>query len=466
MVIVAGAGVSRAAGLPGWADLIATIQSSAADDLRRRVDLRDVDAALTRLHRTDPISRADSLKRLLTAPVFNKRLHEALYGGLPPDDRYSPSISHWHIASLAGRPLMPDVFTSNYDDLLEDAKTALARSGRVRHFHGRLPQAWTKTTRLADPPVVTSRDYLAAEEGRRYDRIAAALREKTALLIGISLADPNLVRVVRSHASDCRAILVATRGSLTDEQQRLRLDLLRRYWQGLNVSVTAVEAYEEVPAFLRALRHDAAEIAGRSQRDSEVRALAGTVRHDPRDWTGAREWRAALRDAVAAAKSVATGVRGDASLNAGFYGIMPDGHLEHLIGSTTKRNTYDRWPRRRLLADDTRPWGAAGYCYAAGVPIASSSAGAAFDRNVPDARLIEWQRQRADQGRLPASAVLCIPAWVKFERTLANIGVLYFSSHRSWAFENREDAEASRAVLQLTLATMIQTESIAEVGPS
>ena len=466
LVIVAGAGVSRAAGLPGWDDLIASIQSAAADDLGRHIDLRDVDAALTRLHRTDPISRADSLKRLLTTPVFNRRLHEALYGGLAPDDRFSPSISHWHIASLAGRPLMPEVFTSNYDDLLEDAKTSLGRSGRVRHFHGRLPQKWSKATRLADPPVVTSRDYLAAEEGKRYDRVAAALREKTALLIGISLADPNLVRVVRSHANDCRAILVATRGALTDEQQTLRLDLLRRYWQGLNVSVTAVEAYEEVPAFLRELRHEVAELEGRSQREFEVRALAATARYEPQSWSGAREWRTALRDAVAAAKSVAQGVRGDASLSAGFYAITADGHLEHLVGSTTKRDTYHAWPRRRLLADDARPWGAAGYCYAAGVAIASSSAGAAFDRNVPDASLIEWQRQRADQGRLPASAVLCIPAWVRFERALANIGVLYFSSHRSWAFENREEAEALRAVLQLTLATMIQTESIAEVGPS
>jgi hypothetical protein len=234
----------------------------------------------------------------------------------------------------------------------------------------------------------------------------------------------------------------------------------------LNISVTAIEAYEEVPAFLRTLRAEVSAPGSTSQRESEIQALQATVRHDPRVWTGAREWRGALRDAVAAAKSVAEGVRGDTSLSAGFYAMSPDGYLEHLVGATTKRQSFDAWPRRRLLADDARPWGAAGYCHAAGVPIASSSAGAAFDRNVPEDQLIDWQRQPAEQGRLPASSVLCIPAWVKFERTLVNIGVLYFSSHRSWAFEVREEAEALRAVLQLTLATMIQTESVAEIGPS
>lgn len=466
LVIVAGAGVSRAAGLPGWEQLVSSIQAAATDELADRVDADDLDAALTKLHRTDPISRADSLKRLLTTPVFTKHLHEALYSGLPTGESFQPSTSHWHIASLVDHSLMPDVFTSNYDDLLEDAKKRLGRSGRVRHFHGRLPQRWAGTSRLGDPPVITSRDYMAAESGERYEQFASALRDKTVLLVGFSLADPNLARIIRGQARDCRAILVASRGNLNIRQQRLRLDLLRRFWQGLKISVTAVEAYEEVPAFLGALRREVLMRKGRTVSEAGVRGLRASALHDPGIWSGAREWRSALRDAVVAAKAIAPGVRGDGSLAAGFYAIDKDGYLVHLIGSATTRQTYGRWARRRLKADDTQPWGAAGYCYAAGVPISSSATGAAFDRNVPKDELIAWQAQRADQKRLPASSVLCVPAWVKFDRSLVCVGVLYLSSHRSTAFQEPDDAEQLRSLLQLTLGAMIRTERIVEGGPA
>jgi hypothetical protein len=183
LVIVAGAGVSRASGMPGWEEMVGAIQAQAADDLQSRVSAADLAVVLASLHRTDPVSRADSLKRLLGTPLFTKRLHEALYPNLPPGESFRPSVSHWHIGSLVDRRLMPEVFTSNYDDLLEDAKKALGRSGRVRHFHGRLPQRWAGTTKLGDPPVVTSRDYMAAEDERRYERLAEALPDKTVLLL-------------------------------------------------------------------------------------------------------------------------------------------------------------------------------------------------------------------------------------------------------------------------------------------
>lgn len=466
LVVVAGAGVSRASGMPGWVEIVASIQAEGSKDLAGQVHARDLEAVLTSLHRTDPIARADSLQRLLTTPVFMKRLHGALYSGLPSGESFRPSVSHWHIASLEDRTLMPDVFTSNYDDLLEDAKKALSRSGRIRHFHGRLPQKWSGTSRLGDPPVITSRDYLAAEAEKRYERFASALRDKTALLVGFSLADPNLARIIGSHARDCRAILVASPGSLTSSQQRLRLALLQRFWRGLKISVTAIEAHEELPAFLLALRREVLLKQGHSLGGLGERALKASTTHNPWTWSGAREWRSALKDAVVAAKAIAPGVRGDRSLRAGFYAIAKDGDLVHLVGSETTRHSYTEWPRRRLKADGPQPWGAAGYCYAAGVPISSSATGAAFDRNVPDDDLITWQSQRAAQKRLPASSVLCVPAWIRHTRSLVGVGVLYFSSRRSTAFEQRGDAEQLNSVLRLTLAAMIRANGVVEGGPS
>lgn len=462
LVVVAGAGVSRASGLPGWAEMVGTLQDAAAADLASRVTPAGLEAVLESVHKSDPISRADSLQRLLTTPIFRRHLHESLYPNTSGDP-YRPSVLHWHIASLVDRKLMPDVFTSNYDDLLEDAKQSLGRSGRVRHFHGRLAQHWAGTSRLADPPVITSRDYMAAEEHRRYERFAGALKNKTVLLVGFSLSDPNLARIIRNQARDCRAILVASPSNLDPRQKALRVDLLRRYWRGLNVTVTAIEAYEELPAFFLALRREILRKQGRRLGELGERALQASIVGSPGTWPGIREWRRQLEDAVVAAKDVAGGVRGDASLRAGFYSIGADGYLVHAVSSTTRR-THASWPHRRLLADDPNPWGAAGYSFAAGVPIASSSAGAAFDRNVPDSQLLQWATQRVAQRRLPAASVLCEPAWVRYKKSLVPVGVLYFSSRRGTAFDNRSDDEELRSVLQFAFAAMIKPESAIEGG--
>lgn len=464
LVLVAGAGVSRASGLPGWSQMVAALQTQAAVDLAGRIRADDLDVVLTQLHGADPISRADSLQRLLGTPLFRTRLHSALYGELPSGVSFRPSISHWHLASLVDRTRMRDVFTSNFDDLLEDAKSELGRSGRVRHFHGRLPQTWAGVTRLGDPPVVTSRDYFAAESQRRYERLATVLRNKTVVLVGFSLSDPNLARIIRDQALDCRAVVVASPAELTPDQQKIRLGLLRRYWSGLNISVDAIEAHEELPAFLFTLRRRILERQGQSMTVFGERALREGAKYDPRTWAGAREWRAALRDAVSAAKAIADAVRGDRSLRAGFYAIEGTGELVHLISSQSTQRSYARWPRRRLGADEARPWGAAGYCYAAGVPITSSATGAAFDRNVPEDQLLAWQTQRASQNRLPASSVLCVPAWVRFKGRLMSVGVLYFSSRRGAAFDGPAEGEKLQEVLQLTLKIMIRDENVVEGG--
>jgi SIR2-like domain len=463
LLVVAGAGVSRASGLPGWAEMVATIEAKAAADLANRLSPTDLGKVLDKLHREDPISRADSLKRLMTAPMFFKRLHEALYPPLPEGQAFQPSVSHWHIASLVDHALMPNLYTSNYDDLLEDAKQALGRSGRVRHFHGRLPQRWSGSSRLGDPPVVTSRDYMAAEDQDRYEPIAREMRDKTVLLVGFSLSDPNLARVIHDQARDCRAILVASQGDLTDAQQVVRLDLLRRYWSGLNIGVTAIGAREELPAFLLALRGRVLEKQGRSLATDGALALKVAAANNPWLWVGARQWRDRLRVAVVAGKEVAETIRGDGSLRAGLYAIKSDGFLEHLVGSATTRSSYG-WARRNLKAADPRPWGAAGYSFAAGVPISSAASGPAFDRNVPDGDLLQWQSERAEQGRLPAASVLCVPAWVKFRREVVAVGVLYFSSRRGAAFDDPRAAERLKSVLELTFEGMIKPERAVRDG--
>jgi hypothetical protein len=355
LVIVAGAGVSRASHLPGWLEMVGSIQREAASILGGASKEIELERVLSSLHGDDPIGRADSLRRLLKAPAFSKALHAALFGGAPAGTSYQPSAAHWHIASLVDAALMPNVFTSNYDELLEVAKRGLKRSGRVRHFHGRLPQDWTDT-RLADPPVVTARDYAQAEGRGRYERVAGELADKTALLVGFSLADPNLTRLIRENARDCRALVIASPGDLTTSEQRLRLDLLGRFWLGLGIRVTAIEAHEELPAFLLALRREILHLEGRSLATIGEDALRTGTTASLSTWAGIRDWRDKLEAAVVAAKDVAPELRRDRTLRAGFYSVGRDGYLAHAVHSATTRRSIER-PVRRLLAEDVRPWG-------------------------------------------------------------------------------------------------------------
>jgi len=435
--------------------MIRTIQSTATLDLEATYSASDLDVVLRSLHSSDPISTADSLQRLVGGQRFREYLYGALYGD--PGLEHVPAGVHWHLASLVDRKQMSVVFTSNYDDLLEDAKMSLGRSGRVVHFHGRLPRRSYPRPGMYDPPVITSRDYYAAEDKRRYERLAAALRAKTVLLVGFSLSDPNLTRVIRNEARDCRALLVASPRGLTVKQQRLRIDMLRRYWSGLNVAVTVVEAHEEVPAFLLSLRKAVARGAGRSPEAEAERALRASARHSLWTWAGQRQWRQRLVEAVSAAKDIAKSVKGDSSLTAGFYGIASDGYLTNHVTSRTRQVDGTR-SRRRLLGESDEPWGAAGYAYAAGVAIASSSSGPAFDRNVPEKDLLAWQAERSAQSRLPAASVLCVPMWLKYKREATCVGVMYFSSRRPGAFDDTEDDDELESLLDQTFAAMIDGE--------
>ena len=435
--------------------MVRSLQESALSSIKPAITASDLESVLSTLHGADPIARADSLQRLLQSKAFRTELQRSLYPASPT--QYLPASVHWHIASLSDRSLMPDTFTSNYDELLELAKRSLGRSGRVRHFHGRLAQDWPGNTRLADPPVITSRDYLAADERRRYQRLQVAMRDKTVLLVGFSLADPNLTRVIRDAAQDCRALVVASPNRLTREEQALRINLLLRYWRGLNIEVTAIEAYEELPAFLLALRREVSRLTGESMDSAGSRALRASLRKSLTTWAGVREWRDALRNAVTAAKDVARGVSGDASLRAGFYAIEASGYLVHAVSSTSTRASM-ALPRRRLYAGDDGPWGAAGYAFAAGVPVTSAASGPAFDRNVPQTDLLAWQAERSAQKRLPAASVLCVPAWVRYNRRLLPAGVAYFSSGRAAAFDDRTDAEELRYVLSQTFDSMIGSD--------
>ena len=137
---------------------------------------------------------ADQVEAIFSRPVLSKLLRNAI-----PDLMYEPSPLHSNLLNLPWK----DVFTTNYDTLLERARTsAILRyysvvtkkedllhqnQPRIVKLHGSLPSS---------PFIITEEDY------RRYpndhapfvNTVRQALLENTLCLIGFSGDDPNFLQ--------------------------------------------------------------------------------------------------------------------------------------------------------------------------------------------------------------------------------------------------------------------------------
>ena len=361
---------------------------------------------------------------------------------------------------MMDRERMPDLYTANFDDLLEAAHRHVGSGGRIRHFHGKLAAGWTGT-RLYSPPIVTTRDYIQAERKANYDNLAADMANKTVLLIGLSLSDPNLARVIRENGADCRALLAVGRGRLSDEEQVVRLRLLKRFWQDQQVIVYAADGYELVPAFLLELRRQIVLKRGKSWYGEGVRAWRARVIASPNTKRGVRTLQEQLSLLLKAVRARDPRLRRDKALGAGLYLINQDGWLVHRARAPGKVDRFREMPQRQLKADVLEPWGVAGYAFTMGLPSAAMNSGAAFDQNVPVATQLKWQQERADEARLPPASVVCVPVWCVYGKRYQPVGVIYLASSDGSVFA--DVADARREILDLLAAA---GESMIKTTPS
>jgi NAD-dependent SIR2 family protein deacetylase len=475
LVLVVGAGVSRSAGLPNWQDMVTNLQRACLQRMARRrkgpssavgwkskIANSEMDTILEKVHGSDVIGRADSLRNLTDDLDFVLAMHDSVYPGLAKHAHYLPTTSHWHIASLIDPTLMPLTFTANYDDLLEDAMSAVGRAGTVDHFHGKLPQCGPVSPALAADLVVTTRDYVYAEQRGRYALLQDALQKKTVLFLGMSMSDPNMIRVINAGPRrPCHALIVASAASLAPADQEVRLKLMENHLQGLGVRALAIQAYEELPAFLLELRRQILEKPGGSLAATGHAALATNARRGLEAWKGLEVWREELAVAVAEMRRTIPALRHDRTLKAGLFSIQPDCRLSHDVNSDLLEAEWvrTRTDRRHLNGDPLSPWGVAGYSYAAGVRTVSTSAGTNFDRNVPDDELLCWQKDRVIARRLPPSTILGIPAWVVEHRAVWPVGVLYADSRWPGAFSLPQTVIRVEGILSAAFGNMITPSS-------
>lgn len=185
LVVFLGAGVSIAAGLPSWGGLI--------DQLARRSDLTPEQRVdLARLSAPDA---AAVIEAALGAGGLQAALREILSGG-------SPALAHALVASTR----IPEVITTNYDRMFEDAARVPA-AGSLLVLPGdpsKADRPWLLKLHgdLEDPrnPVVLTReDYLRFDSDRAplASMVQSRLFTRHMLFVGYSLADDNFVRLAR-----------------------------------------------------------------------------------------------------------------------------------------------------------------------------------------------------------------------------------------------------------------------------
>lgn len=268
--VVVGAGASVAADLPDWSSLLKRLlaRPGLPEDTRDRLAdalLQTQGSLLGAEAAFDEDVDGTERKRLIA---------EALFSGRKRSD-FEPTALHFAIVELALErgPDKIQLFTTNYDDLLEEAFKIYGlvcqsrydhhdRSKRgsftVHHLHGFLGRQRIGR-RYAESPdlVLTQSDYdrlYLQQNDWPGEALGQAAARGPLLFIGTSLTDPNLVRYLQRirHRQLAEHLQVLARQGLRIPQDLFPhfSERLTTQWKKSRVELALLEDYADITSYV------------------------------------------------------------------------------------------------------------------------------------------------------------------------------------------------------------------------
>lgn len=303
---VLGAGVSIDAGLPSWNDLLKSLYSRHLKEIvfkQQEVSLADIDnlvRVLEKIESNSALTAARYIRKGLGKnhggkDVFSAIVKECLYQNFSTPRNNSNllnTLSKLCIPKRTGAKI-DSIITYNFDDLLEkkfdneklpyrciyrDGDSATNDELPIYHVHGFLPEDSSKYQNLGESLLIFSEEnyHEVFSDPYHWSNLVQLtnFREKNCVMIGLSMTDPNLRRLLEIAArrfDESRHFVFMQRASIKEITSMIEEDkpvieedvinqfninhhtLYETILQDLGISIIWYEDYKEIPDLLQTI---------------------------------------------------------------------------------------------------------------------------------------------------------------------------------------------------------------------
>lgn len=299
LVLFLGAGVSKKAGISDWNTLVSDLLVRMIDEKLIENDIimndyekQEIVNELKSINEASPLLQARYIRTGL-GPLFIDVLSNAVYKNIDGTDIGTSDLlkSISKICVLRkGSIGIRAVVTYNFDDLIEknfemnnvDFKTihreidiASQKELGIYHVHGFLPRDANENKILSDNLLIFSEEryHSLYHDPYSWSNITQLnfLRENTCLMIGLSITDPNLRRLLDIAARKneiTKHFVVLKKPKLStniENDGNIRDDVIQKFahvneklqeksFQELGLNIIWIEDYDEIPQILDSIR--------------------------------------------------------------------------------------------------------------------------------------------------------------------------------------------------------------------
>ena len=292
LVLFLGSGVSKKSGIPVWNDLVYDLfLALIRDKLGNRIEFIEYEEKfiiekLKEFNDSSPLLQARYIRTGL-GDSFDKIFSKTLYKNYA---RNTNSNLLKAISRLCVARKIRSIVTYNFDSLLEEilCETGLQFKSiyrdmdlpsqnelAINHVHGFLPENSENYEGLAESLLVFSEEgyHSLIQDPYSWSNIIQLnlLRENTCLMIGLSMNDPNLRRLLaisakridepRHYAISMKQEIKRSPNIKTEIRDKslqafanVNQDLQEKTFQQLGVNIVWIESYEEIPSILDSIR--------------------------------------------------------------------------------------------------------------------------------------------------------------------------------------------------------------------